>query len=238
VGIGHTSPRLRTAIQLSTVNSQLSTVNCYKTTKTMTTDALFEQLKHPNPHLRDRAMFVIADSRDENTISRLVGILDEEDVTYRRAAVKALGVIGEDAVPSVVEALLNSDNVTVRGSAAKVLAQIAINYPDLPFPEAGLQGLKKAIEDPNPVVNIASVMALGQMGSSAFEILVESLNTTDNVAVQVAIVNALASVGDRRCVEVLTTFANDESVDSYVRESATSSLSRLDLVMNYKRADS
>jgi len=148
----------------------------------MTTDALFEQLKHPNPHLRDRAMFEIADSRDENTISRLVGILDEEDVTYRRAAVKALGVIGEDAVPSVVEALLNSDNVTVRGSAAKVLAQMAINYPELPFLEAGLQGLKKAIEDPNPVVNIASVMALGQMGSSAFKILVESLNTTDNVA--------------------------------------------------------
>ena len=42
----------------------------------------------------------------------------------------------------------------------------------------------------------------------------------------------------RRCVEVMTTFANDEAVDSYVRESATSSLSRLDLVMNYKRADS
>ena len=204
----------------------------------MTTDALFEQLKHPNPHLRDRAMFEIADSRDENTISRLVSILDQENVTYRRAAVKALGVIGEDAVSPVVDALLNSDNVTVRGSAAKVLAQIAINYPDLPFPEVGLQGLKKAIDDPNPVVHIASVMALGQMGSSAFEILVESLNTTDNVAVQVAIVNALASVGDRRCVEVLTTFANDEAVDSYVRESATSSLSRLDLVMNYKRADS
>jgi hypothetical protein len=42
----------------------------------------------------------------------------------------------------------------------------------------------------------------------------------------------------RPCVEVLTTFVNDEAVDSYVRESATSSLSRLDLVMNYKRADS
>ena len=64
-------------------------------------------------------------------------------------------MIGEDAVPSVVEALLNSDNVTGRGSAAKVLAQIGINYPELPFPEAGLQGLKKAIDDPNPVVNIA-----------------------------------------------------------------------------------
>jgi len=131
-----------------------------------------------------------------------------------------LSMISHPKVVCLVQQKLS----TLRGSAPKVLAQIAINYPELPFPEAGLQGLKKAIDDPNPVVNIASVMALGQMGSSAFEILVESLNTTDNVAVQVAIVNALASVGDRRCVEILTTFADDEAVDSYVRESATSSL--------------
>ena len=181
-------------------------------------------------------MFEIAESRDENTIPRLMGILDEVDTTYRRAAVKTLGVIGVDAVPSVVESLLHSENVTVRGSAAKALAQIAVNYPDLPFPEAGLQGLKTAINDPNPVVHIASVMALGQMGSAAFDILVESLKTTDNVAVQVAIVNALASIGDPKCAEVLTTFANDELVDSYVRESATSALSRLDLVSNYNRS--
>lgn len=201
----------------------------------MTTDSLFEQLKHPNPHLRERAMLEIANSRDDNTIPRLISILDEEDVIYRRAAVKALGVIGADAVPSVVEALLNSDNVTVRGSAAKALAQIAVNYRDLPFPEAGLQGLKKAINDPNPVVHIASVMALGEMGSPAFDILVESLKTTDNIAVQVSIVNALASIGEARCIEVLTAFVNDESADSYVRESATSSLSRLDLIMNFDK---
>ena len=175
-------------------------------------------------------MWEIAESRDENTIPRLMKILDEEDTTYRRAAVKTLGVIGLDAVPLVVESLLHSDNVTVRGSAAKALAQIAVNYPDLPFPEAGLQGLKAAINDPNPVVHIASVMALGQMGSAAYDILVESLQTTDNVAVQVAIVNALASIGEPQCVKVLSRFANDESVDSYVRESAQSSLSRLDLV--------
>ncbi|MDJ0732350.1 MAG: HEAT repeat domain-containing protein [Crocosphaera sp.] len=199
----------------------------------MTTDSLFDRLKHPNPHLREQAMFEIAESRDENTIPRLMSILDEEDTTYRRAAVKALGVIGFDAVPSVVESLLHSENVTVRGSAAKALAQIAVNYPDLPFPEAGLQGLKAAINDPNPVVHIASVMALGQMGPAAYEILVDSLKTTSNIAVQVAIVNALASIGDPKCSEVLTTFANDQSVDSYVRESATSALSRLDLVINY-----
>ncbi|AFZ00071.1 HEAT repeat domain-containing protein [Calothrix sp. PCC 6303] len=201
----------------------------------MTTDALFDKLKHPNPHIRDRAMVEIVETRDENTISRLIGILDDDDVVYRRAAVKLLGLLEMDVVSPLVDALLHSENVTVRGSAAKALAQVAINYPDQPFPEVGLQGLKTAINDPNPVVHIASVMALGQMGSPAFDILVESLTTTDNVAVQVVIVNALASLGDPRCTEILTTFANDESVDSYVRESAVSALARLDLVMKNQR---
>lgn len=201
----------------------------------MTLDAFFEQLKHPNPHMRERAMVEIVDNRDDSTIPRLISVLDQEDVVYRRAAVKALGFIGMDTVPPLVEALLNSENVTVRGSAAKALAQVVINYPDDAFPEIGLQGLKTAIADPNPVVHIGAIMALGQMGTTAFDILVEALKSTDNIAVQVAIVNALSSLGDDRCKEILASFANDETVDPYVRESATSSLSRLDLVMNYER---
>lgn len=196
------------------------------------TDALFDQLKHPNPHLRDRAMLAIADTRDATTIPRLMSALDSEDVVYRRAAVQALGVVGPDAVSAIVEALLHSENVTVRGSAAKALAQIAINYPELPFPEAGLQGLKQALDDANPIVYVAASMALGQMGMSAFDILVESLASTDNIASQVSIVNALASIGGDRAAEVLTQYAHDAAADTYVRETATSALSRIELVKN------
>jgi bilin biosynthesis protein len=198
----------------------------------MTVDSLFEQLKHPNPHLRERAMFELAENRDENTIPRLMSVLNDEDVTLRRAAVKTLGVIGVDSVPSVVESLLNSNNVTVRGSCAKALAQIAVNYPDIPFPTEGLQGLQTAINDSNPVVHIAAVMALGEVGSPAFDILVEALKTTDNVAVAVSVVNALAASKDERAIEVLKGLTNDESADSYVQESAVSALSRLEQVLN------
>lgn len=194
------------------------------------TDALFDQLKHPNPHLRDRAILAIAEARDETTIPRLMSALDSDDVVYRRAAVQALGVVGADAVPAIVEALLHSDNVTVRGSAAKALAQIAINYPELPFPEAGLQGLKLALDDANPVVYVAASMALGQMGLPAFDILVAALTTTDNIAAQVSIINALASIGGDRAAAVLTQYANAETADTYVRETATSALSRIQLV--------
>lgn len=196
----------------------------------MTIEELFEQLKHPNPHMRERAMLDIAEIRDENTIPRLMNLLDEADVSYRRSAVVTLGVIGVDAVPSLVEALLNSQNTTVRGSCAKALAQISLNHPDLPFPEVGMQGLKQSLNDPDPVVHIASAMALGQIGVPAIDILVESLKTTDNLALSIAMINALGSIGDHRGLEILTQLANDETVDEYLRESATSALSRLKLV--------
>jgi bilin biosynthesis protein len=201
----------------------------------MTQDALFTQLKHPNPHLRERAMWELAETRDETTIPRLMSLLGEEDTTYRRAAVKALGAVGADAIPPLVESLLGSDNVTIRGSAAKALAQIALNYPDEAFSTEGLEGLQAALDDPNPVVHIASVMALGEIGVPAMDILIESLENTDNPALAVSIVNALGSIGDSRGVEILKALVNDESADSYVRESAISALSRLELVMNRGR---
>jgi bilin biosynthesis protein len=201
----------------------------------MSTEALFQQLRHPNPHLRDQAMWELAENRDENTISRLMSILDEEDTTYRRAAVKALGAIGSDTVPFLVEALLNSENVTVRGSAAKALAQVVINYPEVPLSDEGIQGLKTALNDPNPVVNIAVVMALGEIGSPVVDILIEALQTTDNPALAISLVNALGSIGDSRGVEVLTGLIQNESTDSYVRESATSALSRLEMTAKMKR---
>lgn len=201
-------------------------------------DSFFEQLKHPNPHIRERAMVDILDNRDDTTIPRLMAALDAEDTIYRRAAVKTLGAVGADAVPAIVEALGSSENVTVRGSCAKALAQVALNYPNDPFPEIGLQGLKKSLNDANPVVHIASAMALGEIGDSALDILLETLKTTENLALSVSIVNALASVGGEKAAAVLRQLSEDESVDGYVKETAVSAISRLEMVQNFSRGQS
>ncbi|MEM1171567.1 MAG: HEAT repeat domain-containing protein [Cyanobacteria bacterium P01_H01_bin.35] len=203
----------------------------------MTESSLFEQLKHKNPNLRERAIWQIAETHaethDETTIPRLMGILADEDTTYRRAAVKALGAIGTDTVPSLVDSLLNSDNSTIRSSCAKALAQVAINYKDVPFPSDGIEGLKQGLNDANPVVHIASAMALGVIGKPALDSLLEVLDGTDNLGLAVAILNAVSSIDDDRSKEVLKKLANDESADTYVRETANSALSRLD-TLNFK----
>ena len=199
-----------------------------------TTEERIQQLKHPNPHMRERAMWELVDNPDETTIPRLMSILDDEDTTFRRAAVKTLGGIGFDTIPPLVEALLTSDNVTVRGSAAKALAQVALNYPDEPFPTQGIEGLTAALQDPNPVVNIAAVMAMGVIGSPIVDILIEAMQATDNPALAMSIVNALSAIGDPRSLEAINTLLADESTDSYVREAATSALSRLEMTAKFK----
>lgn len=86
-------------------------------------------------------------------------------------------------------------------------------------------------------MNIAAVMALGEIGSPVVDVLIEALQTTDNPALAISIVNALGSIGDRRGVEVLKSLIQDESTDSYVRESATSALSRLEMTMKFQRGE-
>jgi bilin biosynthesis protein len=201
----------------------------------MSTETFFQQLKHPNPNVRNQAMWGIADNYDAEVINRLMALLDEEDTTYRRAAVKTLGAIGHASVTLLVAALLNSDNMTVRSSAAKALAQVVICHPDESLSEEGVQGLKAALQDPNPVVNIASVMAMGEIGAPVVHLLIEALQTTENPALAVSLVNAIASTGDSRGIDVLQAIINDEAADSYVRETATSAISRLEMVAGFKR---
>ncbi|MEM6869016.1 MAG: HEAT repeat domain-containing protein [Cyanobacteria bacterium P01_F01_bin.3] len=202
----------------------------------MVADSVFNQLKHPNPQMRQRAMNEIVAHRDEQTIPTLMAALGEEDVVYRRACVKTLGAVGMDSVPAVVEQMLNNDNDTVRASCTKAMAQIAVFHPDEPFPEEGLEGLRKAMEDPYPVVQIAAVMSMGEIGVPAVDTLLETLRTTDNVAIALTITNTLGSIGDPRAIDVLKDLIEDESIDSYVRETAASALPRLEQIMTQRDA--
>ena len=199
----------------------------------MSLEERYPNLKHKNPHLRERTMHEIAENYTEETISELVSILYSEDVTFRRTAARTLGVIGFDTVPFVVEELNNSDNSIVRASCADILADIAFHYgKEEKFPSEVIAGLQQALQDPNPLVYLTTIGALGTLGKSAFNIFKEALES-DNIAVRVAIVDALGSLGDERGVEILTNLAEDETVDKYIKDSAVSALSRLEQVIKF-----
>ena len=112
----------------------------------MALDSLFEQLKNPNPNLRQRARAEIVMRRDDNTIPLLMANLEQEDMIYRRASVKTLGAIGIDAVPALVDSLIHGKNPTIRASCAKGLAQVAVNHKEVPFPQEGINALQSAMQ--------------------------------------------------------------------------------------------
>lgn len=59
-----------------------------------------------------------------------------------------------------------------------------------------------------------------------------SVKKTDNVAIALT----LGSIGDPRAVEVLRDLIAEDSVDSYVRETAQSALPRLEQMMSAREA--
>ena len=121
----------------------------------------------------------------------------------------------------------------MKASCGKALAQVAVNYPGEPFPPEAMVGLRTSMDDPNPVVHIVAVMALGVMGTQALDTLIEGLENCENISVGVAIINALGSIIDDRSMEVLMAISNDESKDPYLQESAKSAASRLEQITKF-----
>lgn len=200
----------------------------------MSIDALLEKLKHPNPNMRSRAMHEIAETRDESTIPELIKYLGEENTDFRRAVVKTLGVIGGDSVPFLVQRLHESTDTTEKASCTKAMAQVAVNHPDEPFPQVGSDALEAALKDEDPVVHITAAMALGAIGAPAKDILMQGLKEASNPAVAISIVNALSSIRDESILDTLNEIANDDSIDSYVKETAVSAASRLEMMLGKK----
>ena len=86
--------------------------------------------------------------------------------------------------------------------------------------------LRDGLGDDSPVVAVASVMALGQVGAQAVALLLE-VSRGDNPAQGVAAINALAEINDPSVEEGFNALLREESLDSYVKETLGSAVMRL-----------
>ncbi len=200
----------------------------------MSIDERYPDLHSSNPIVRERIAQQIVDERDANTITQLIAVLDSSDSSYRRSIVNIFGMIGFDAIPALLNGLANSPIDLVRVSCSEALAAIFHHHPEENFPTEALEGLYQAIEDPNPVVQLTTIASLSTMGKPAYDILVRALEI-DNIFVGVAAIDAIGSLGDSRGLDLLSSMSADRRLDSYLRDSATSALSRLEQIIKFQR---
>jgi bilin biosynthesis protein len=196
-------------------------------TSAPTLDQLFEDLGHPNPYVQTEAFLAMVRNHAEAALPRLLLLLDHEDVVRRRAAVRALGVFADRAILPLAEKFHASQDGTVRASCIKAYAQIASNARGILFPPEAMAALEAALQDCSPVVAIAAVMALGQVGEQALPLLIQVCQG-DNEAQAVAAVNALATIDHPDVASCLAQLAAAEDIDTYVRETVASAMARLE----------
>jgi bilin biosynthesis protein len=192
----------------------------------------YPDLKSSNAIVRERIANQIAEERDENTISQLIAVLDSPDYAYRQSLVQVFGIIGFDAIPALIEELDRNESDLVRVSCSHALAAIAKNNPEEDLPNEALEGLYQAVSDSNPVVQLSTIGALSTMGSAVYEILVQALNL-DDLLVGVAAIDAIGSLGDSRGLTLLSELSANLTLDNYLRDAATSALSRLEQVIKF-----
>ena len=189
-------------------------------------DQLFSDLAHPNPYIPTQAFTAMAQHWQEEAMPRLIALLDQPDVSLRRASVRGLGAFGEVAMQPIADCFRSSDDGTVRASCVKAYAQLASNYPGIPFSVDAMDVLQAGLADPSPVVAVASVMALGQVGEQAVSLLLE-VSRGDNPAQAVAAVNALAEINHPSVEQGFEALLALDNLDDYVRETLASAVLRV-----------
>ncbi|NER03487.1 MAG: HEAT repeat domain-containing protein, partial [Okeania sp. SIO3C4] len=114
------------------------------------------------------------------------------------------------------------------------------DYPGDTFPQVAIDALQKALNDPNSAITVAATGALGIIGKPALDILLSALETED-IALRLSVIQAIVSLNVLKgpeddpktledydkIAELLSKIAEDEREDSYVRETAKTSLTRM-----------
>lgn len=220
-------------------------------------EKLFARLTHVNKNMRKKASIAISELASSEETERLVGLLEIEDTSHRRAAVQTLGMIGLQCVPRVMDELANSDNSTVRASCAKALAAVALFYPEhrAEFPDAAMDGLERALQvDKDPVTRLSVVGCLGTLGSDsktedgetipgsdrAVDILKTVCTASPDMAIGATAVSALAQIAQNgsekrkdnvlRMLESICNMEDSNDSDSalqYVKEIAVGHVEQL-----------
>ncbi len=150
-------------------------------------------------------------------------LLDHSNVTARRAAAKALRLVGEpNALPALLKALSEDSDEVVQGSAAGAIAS---------FGESGFECFIAILINPQSTAMQCGLAKWGLsfIGAEAPEALLKAAKS-QYPEIRAAAIAALSeqanSFGDQNAKQILINALNDSSIE--VRAEATAQISQID----------
>ena len=162
-------------------------------------------------HLKEKIKAGLPIDSDPESIQLMIAGLGDPRGLLRRRFSEGLGSVGLAAVPALCQAMLTSDQVTVRRAAAKTLNLIG-------DPNTLPQLLKAFLSDTDSVVQGSTMGAMAGMGERATASILSVVENTNSSEMQIGLANwALSLIGDQ-APNVLRQAA--QSDNSNVRKSA------------------
>ena len=166
-------------------------------------------------HLKEKLRVGLPIDSDPDSINKMVAGLGDPRGLLRLRFADSLGAVGKAAVPALCQAMISSDQVTVRRAAAKTLTLIA-DPSSLPALVSSL------MSDSDSVVQGSAMGAMAAIGQEAVEPILAILRNPDSSEMQIGLANwALAFIGDR-APDALREAACSENAN--VRKAAISAL--------------
>ncbi|WP_353291098.1 HEAT repeat domain-containing protein [Synechococcus sp. M16CYN] len=166
-------------------------------------------------HLRKKLKAGLSIESDPKSIATMVAGLGDPRGLLRLRFANSLSSIGRAAVPALCQAMLTSNQVTVRRAAAKTLTLIAdpVSLPDL---------VNAFLSDNDSVVQGSAMGAIASTGADGVTAILSVLDNPDSSEMQLGLASwALAFISDY-VPGALRQAAHSENI--YVRKVAISAL--------------
>ena len=210
--VGHTkfmmaSSELRKA--LSDPSPRIRREAALALTKIGGRDAIDAILSHMSDHpelLDDDMVEALGGLKSQRVEAALVGLLQDPRSVLRRAAAKALGRIGsQQAIPHLIEAAEDKDDVEIRRAVLQALRHLGANEADALILDA--------LTDPHPSVRTAAAEAASELAvPGAAEVLRQSIKEYRDQALP-EVAYALGCVGDLSDIEEIVRAAQESQSD-------------------------
>ena len=198
-------------------------------------DELFDDLMtHPSPRIQEQAAWQMVDHYPTQSIPRLIELIENPDTVIYRAAVKALGLFGVDALSPLCNKYRSSENPTVRACCIKAFVQVSAKHPNAALTDEAMIVLEDSLADPDPVVSQSAVMAIAEVGKQpasreeALPLLVK-VSRGKNIAHAISAIKALGEINNAAAIEALESLIKDTSLEPMIVDVAKSSLERSNL---------
>ena len=142
---------------------------------------------------RIRAALRIGRSQSPMAVTRLAEVLDDPEISIRKAAALALGdTRHSDAVPILLKQLDDKES-HIRHEAAKALGKLGS--------EAGTESLVRALDDEDPQVRASAVTSLADIGGNkAREVLLAKFSTSFDRFLFPLLIQSLSRLGETAIV--------------------------------------